>query len=84
MKEHRLRVFEDRVLRRIFGLKKDEMVGGRRMLYNKEPHDLYSSTNLIKMIKSRYRARSTHCREEVCIHNAGWKTRKKTTRKTKT
>jgi hypothetical protein len=50
--EHRLRVFENRVLRRIFGLKKDEVVGDWGKLH-KELHNLYSSTNIITMIKSR-------------------------------
>jgi hypothetical protein len=38
--EHRLRVFEDRMLRRIFGLKRDETMGGWRKLRNKELYDL--------------------------------------------
>jgi hypothetical protein len=45
--EHRLRVFENRVLRRIFGPKRDEMTGERRKLHNKELHDLYSSPSII-------------------------------------
>jgi hypothetical protein len=40
--EHRLRVFQKRVLRRIFGSKRDEVLGGWRNLYNEELHDLYS------------------------------------------
>jgi hypothetical protein len=51
--EHRLRVFENRVLRRLFGTKRDEVVGGSRKLRNEELHDLYSSPNIIKIIKSR-------------------------------
>jgi hypothetical protein len=51
--EHRLRVFETRVLRRIFGLKKDEVTGGWRKLHNEELHNLYSSPSIIRMIKSR-------------------------------
>jgi hypothetical protein len=43
MKEHRLRVFQNRVLRRIFLLERDEMTGGWRKLHNEELHDLYSS-----------------------------------------
>jgi PAS domain-containing protein len=43
MDEHRLRVFENRMLRRIFGLKRDEVIGGRRKLHNEELHNLYSS-----------------------------------------
>jgi hypothetical protein len=41
--EHRLRVFENRVLRRIFGPKRDEGTGERRKLHNEELRDLYSS-----------------------------------------
>jgi hypothetical protein len=46
-------VFENRVLRRIFGPKKDEVTGGWRKLGNEELHDLYLSPNIIKIIKSR-------------------------------
>jgi hypothetical protein len=52
-KEDRLRVFKNRLLRRIFGKKRDEVVGSRRKLHNGELHDLYSSPNIIRMIKSR-------------------------------
>jgi hypothetical protein len=41
-KEHRLRVVQDRILRRIFGLKKDEITGGWRKLHNDDFHSLYS------------------------------------------
>jgi hypothetical protein len=51
--EHRLEVFENRVLRRIFGPRRDEVTGGWRKLQNEELHKLYSSPSLIKMIKSR-------------------------------
>jgi hypothetical protein len=53
MEEHRLRVFENRVLRRIFGPKRDEVAGEWRKLHNEELHDLYSSPSIIKMAKSR-------------------------------
>jgi hypothetical protein len=46
-------VFENRVLRRIFGPKRDAMMGGWRKLHNEELHDLYSSPSILKMIKSR-------------------------------
>jgi hypothetical protein len=49
--EHRLRVFENRVLRRIFGSKRDEVTGDWRKLHNEELHNLYSSPNIIRMIK---------------------------------
>jgi hypothetical protein len=51
--EQRLRVFENRVLRRIFGPKKDEATGEWRRLHNEELNDLYSSPNIIRIIKSR-------------------------------
>jgi hypothetical protein len=50
---HRLRVFENRVLRRIFGPKRDEVTGGLRKLHNEELRDLHSLQNIIRMIKSR-------------------------------
>jgi hypothetical protein len=51
--EHRLRVFENRVLRRIFGPRRDEVTGEWRKLHNQEVSDLYSSPSIIRMIKSR-------------------------------
>jgi hypothetical protein len=51
--EQRLTVFENRVLRRIFGLKRDEATGEWRRLHNEELNDLYSSPNIIRVIKSR-------------------------------
>jgi hypothetical protein len=50
--EHRLRVFENRVLRRIFGPKRDEVTGEWRTLHNEELRDLYSSPSIIRIIKS--------------------------------
>jgi hypothetical protein len=52
-KEHRLRVFENRVLRRIFGPRRDEVTREWRKLHNEELRDLYSSPSIIRMIKSR-------------------------------
>jgi hypothetical protein len=51
--EHRLRAFENRVLRRIFGPKRDEVTGGWRKLYNEELYNLYSSPSIIRMMKAR-------------------------------
>jgi hypothetical protein len=51
--EHRLRVYEKRVLRRIFGPKRAELTGGWRTLHNEEVHNLYSSRNIIRVTKSR-------------------------------
>jgi hypothetical protein len=45
-------VFENRVLRRIYGPKRDEVTGDWRKLHNEELHNLYSSPNIIRMIKS--------------------------------
>jgi hypothetical protein len=53
VEEHRLKVFENRVLRRIFGPKRDEETGGWRKLHNEELHNLYSSPSIIRIIKSR-------------------------------
>jgi hypothetical protein len=46
-------VFENRVLRRIFGPKRDDVIGGWRKLHNEELHNLYSSPLKIRMSKSR-------------------------------
>jgi hypothetical protein len=51
--EQRLKVFENRVLRRIFGPKRDEATGDWRRLHNEELNDLYSSPNIIRVIESR-------------------------------
>jgi len=49
----RLRVFENRLLRRIFGPKEDEVSGGWKKLHDEELGDLYSSPNIFRVIKSR-------------------------------
>jgi hypothetical protein len=51
--EHRLRVLEHRVLRKIFGPKRDEVIGDWRRLHNGELNDLHTSPNIIRVIKSR-------------------------------
>jgi hypothetical protein len=51
--EHGLRVFEDRVMRKILGPKRDKAAGEWRRLHNEEFYDLYSSPNVSRMIKSR-------------------------------
>jgi len=51
--ECRLRVFENRVLRRVFGPKRDEVTGEWRKLHNEELSDLYCSPNIVQVIKSR-------------------------------
>jgi len=49
--ERRLRVFENRVLRKIFGAKRDEVTGEWRNLHNEELNDLYCSPNIVRVIK---------------------------------
>jgi len=51
--ERKLRVFENMVLRRIFGPRRDKVMGEWRRLHNEELNDLYSSTNIVQVIKSR-------------------------------
>jgi hypothetical protein len=53
--EYKLRVFENRVFRRIFGPKRDGVTGGWRKLHNEELHNLYSSPSIIRITKSRMR-----------------------------
>jgi hypothetical protein len=50
--EHRLRVFENRVLRKVFGSKRDEVTGKWKRLHNEEPCNLYSSPNTLWVMKS--------------------------------
>jgi hypothetical protein len=50
--EHELRVFENRVLRSLFGPKRDGVTGGWKKLHNEELHNLYSSPSIIGIIKS--------------------------------
>jgi hypothetical protein len=51
--DHGLRVFDNRILSRIFVPKRDGVTGGSRKLYNEEFHDLYSSPSKIRIMKSR-------------------------------
>jgi hypothetical protein len=80
-------VFENRVLRRTFGQKRYEIIGGWRKLYNEELHNLYASPNIFRLIKSRSMRLVGHveCLGEECINGISVKPRRKeTTRKTKT
>jgi hypothetical protein len=71
-------VFENRVLRRIFGPKRDEAIGEWRRLHNEEPNDLYSSPNIIRVIKSRRMRLAGHIAryggKERCIQDFGRET----------
>jgi hypothetical protein len=49
--ERRLKVFENGTLRKIFGPKRDEVTGEWRNLHNEELHDLYSSPNIVRVIR---------------------------------
>jgi hypothetical protein len=84
--QYRLRVFENRVLRRIFGPKRDEMTGDWRKLHNEERHNLCSSPN--RMSKSRKMRWAEHVTRRGAKRNTyricGKARRKETTRKTKT
>ena len=51
--DHRLRLFENKILGKIFGAKRDESTGELRKLHNAELHALYSSPNIIRSLKSR-------------------------------
>jgi hypothetical protein len=73
-------VFENRVLRRIFGPKRDEVTGEWRKLHNEELRDLYSSPSKIRIIKSRRMRRAGHVArigEEERLYVIGWKVRGK-------
>jgi hypothetical protein len=81
-------VFENRVLRRIFGPKKDGVTGGWRKLHSEELHNLYSSPSIIRIIKSEDEVGGTcgtNGEEEERVEVIGRKARgKETTRKTET
>jgi hypothetical protein len=87
--KYRLRVFENKVLRRIFGSKRGEVTGGWRNLHNEELRDLYSSPSINRIIKSRRMRLAGHVARMGEKRNAyrllvGKPEGKNTTRKTKT
>jgi hypothetical protein len=65
--DHRSRVFENKVLRRIFVPKGDEVIGGWRKLHNEELHDLYCLQSIIRTMKSRRMRWEGH----VCMMHGG-------------
>jgi hypothetical protein len=70
-------VFDNRVLRGIFGPKRDEETGEWRRLYNKELNDLYSSPNIIRVIKSirmKWSGHVARMEEKRCIQDVGGET----------
>jgi hypothetical protein len=86
--EHRLRVFVNRVLRRIFGPKRDEMTREWRKLHNEELHNLYSSPDILRQVKSRRMRWAGHVarmgeERKVCKVLLGKPEGKETTGKTK-
>jgi len=69
--ERRLRVFENRVLRRLFGSKKDEVTGEWRKLHNEDLRDLNSLPNIVRVVKSRRMRWAGHLArigEGRCVH----------------
>jgi hypothetical protein len=79
-------VFENRVLRRIFGPKRDEMTGEWRKLHSEELHNLYSSPDIIRQVKSRRMRWAGHvaCMEvERNVYRVSKAKRKETIWKTK-
>jgi hypothetical protein len=67
-------VFQNRVLRRIFGPKREEVAGGWRRLHNEELHNLYTSPNIIRVIKSwrMRRVEMKHAWERCEMHTKFW------------
>jgi hypothetical protein len=85
--KRRLRAFENRVLRRIFGPKRDEVTGEWRKLHNEKLNDLYSSSTIVRVIKQRKMRWAGHVarmgeRRGVYRVLVGKTLRKETTRKT--
>jgi hypothetical protein len=75
-----LRAFKNRVLRRIFGPKRDEMTGEWRKLHSEELHNLYSSPDIIRQVKSRRMRWARHVArmgEERKVHKFWWESPKK-------
>jgi hypothetical protein len=70
-------VFDNSVLRKIFGPKREEGAEGWRRLHNEELHNLYTSPNIIRVIKwrrMRWARHVAHWRDGKCVIYFGWKT----------
>ena len=70
-------MFENRVLRRVFGPKRDEVTGEWRKLHNEELSDLYSLPNIVRVVKSRRMDGQGMCAYgggERCAQGSGWET----------
>jgi hypothetical protein len=83
--EHRLKVFGKTVLSRLFGPKRDEVIGGQRKLHNAEFYNFYSSPSIITTIKPRRVRCAGHVArmgEYECVEGSGGKARRKTGSKT--
>jgi hypothetical protein len=85
--EHRLGLFDIRVMKRIFGPRRDEVTGERKMLHSRELHNMCLSTDIIKRIKSRRMRWTGHVarmgEERISLQGFGRKARRKeTARKT--
>jgi hypothetical protein len=74
--ERRLRAFQNRLLKTIFGSKRDELTGEWRKTHNEELNDLYSSINFVRVIKSRRMRWKGHVARmgERCIQGFGGET----------
>jgi hypothetical protein len=68
--EHRSRVFENRLLGRIFGPKRNEVTGGWRKLHNEELHGLYSSPGIVRVIKARRMSWAGHVERMGAVRGA--------------
>ena len=64
-------MFENRVLRRIFGPRREEITGERRRLQNEELNDLYSSPSIVRMIKSRRMSWAGHVAWRIWVRRGG-------------
>jgi hypothetical protein len=79
--DHRLRVFENTVLRKIFGPKRDEVIWDWRRLYKEELYDLYSPNIIIRVIKSKLRWGGERCIQGYGVEARGKRPRRRPRRR---